>query len=128
MYVKLRTWNGTQQPACFYIQNKGLHSGRPLRKPIRNCFAVYTDDDLLFEKVYSMFIGRLFEPFIGGSVVPFIRKREVLDVITTSLSVHKDISKELHTIRKIDEALLNIHRQITLYKQMQLALCRKINS
>ena len=125
---KLKTYTSLQPAGAFYIQSKGFHAGRPLKDPIRNCFAVYTDDDLLFEKVYSIFTGRLFEPCIHGTAIPTVRIGDVREVIETALSQHKDVEKELKTIRSIDQLLCNMEKQISLYKQMQVALCRKINS
>ncbi|CAN5553675.1 hypothetical protein BH11BAC1_BH11BAC1_29830 [soil metagenome] len=128
MFVKLRTWTGTQSPGCFYIQSKGQHAGRPLKNPIRNCFAVYTDDDLLFEKVYSLFVGRMFERHIHGTCIPTIRMTDVHEVIEIALVLQGDVQKELKTIRSIDNLVGNLHQQIKLYKEIQIALCRKINS
>jgi hypothetical protein len=127
MYVKLRTWTGTQPPGCFYIQNKGLHAGRPLRKPIRNCFVVYSDDELLFEKVYCMFKGKLFERYIHGSVVPTICIGHVQYIIETVLLTQKDIRKELETIRSVEKLILNLEQQINLYRQILISICQKIN-
>jgi hypothetical protein len=124
----LKTYTCLQSAGNFYIQSKGYHAGRPLRNPIRNCFVVFTDDELLFEKVYSMFVGRMFEPFIHGTAIPTIRISDVQEVIDTALSLQKNVEKELRIIRSIDNLLFNMQKQINLYKEMQVALCRKINS
>lgn len=125
---KLKTYTSKLPPGNFYIQNKGLHSGRPLKFPIRNCYVVYTDDDLLFEKVYSLFIGRMFEPIIHGTAIPTIRIGDVREVIEISLARHKGISKELQIIRNIDQMLQKLEKQRAVYKELQVAVCRKINS
>jgi hypothetical protein len=128
MQFELRTYSCRSKPGSFYIQSKGLHAGRPLEKPIANCFVVYTDTPLLYERVYSLFVGRFFEPHIGGSVVPFIRIDDVRHVITEALRQENDFRKELQSIQQVDKMLQCLQEQMKLYKMMRLALCRKINS
>ncbi len=128
MHVKLKCYTGNEQPGSFYIQAKGLHAGRPLKNPIRNCFVVYTDDEMLFEKVYSLWVGRYFEPHIGGSVVPFIRIGDVKDVLNIAIRSQRNNTKELQAIKQIDVLLSNIADQVKHYKELQRMLCRKINS
>ena len=125
---QLKTYHSDRPAGSFYIQSKGLHAGRPLKRPIANCFTVFTDDDLLFDKVYSMWIGRLFEPVICGSVIPFIRKKDVKDVIEAALRNHRDVNRELATLRTIDQLICNLERQLRHCREMQKTLCRKINS
>lgn len=77
MKLNMKIYNG-QLDADFYIQSHGKkNSGRPLRKPIRNCFAVWTNKENAFEIVNCLFVARKFEYFIGGSIIPFIRLYEI---------------------------------------------------
>ncbi|WP_373286314.1 MULTISPECIES: DUF6943 family protein [Flavobacteriaceae] len=59
-----RTYN---QPH-FYIQNKGLNSGKALNDPIPNCFVVTTETEEQREALYYLCfhlqIGRYFSIFI----------------------------------------------------------------
>jgi hypothetical protein len=124
--LNIKTYNGLNNDATFYIQAKGLHSGRPLYKPIKNCFAVYSDSPLLFAFTFALWKGRCFEPFIGGSVIPFIRLADVRKILTLCLDEQKnDISKELTTIQKIDELLKLKNDQISHLKQLQIMTARK---
>jgi hypothetical protein len=110
--------NKSNLTPSFYIQIKGNHSGRPLRKPIINCVAVYTDIPYLFELVYLLFKGRMFEPFIIGSVVPFIRIDEIKQVIDEGLIFYKpEKIKLLDSVNKIDEVLNLYHCKIKLLQQ-----------
>lgn len=118
--------NKSNLTPSFFIQMKGNHSGRPLRKPIRNCIAVYSSIPFLFEMVYLLFKGRKFEYHIIGSVVPFIRiedLKQVLDEGIQSYQPEKD--KFLQQINKIDELLSNYQEQIKLYQMAQMAICRE---
>jgi hypothetical protein len=113
--------------APFYIQSKGLHSGRPLKKPIPNCFCVHSSIENLYEIVFAMYKGKLFEPIICGSVVPFIRIDEVKYLINKTLSTYKPSNaQKLKSIEKIDLLLSSMASQIKLYTQMQTAICREI--
>lgn len=111
----------------FYIQCKGLHSGKPLRSPIPNCFTVYTDIENLFEIVYSLYKGGYFEPNICGSVVPFIRIHETRHILRDCLNKF-DFSnlKKLQTIGLIDNQITSLQKQIDLMRQLQKALCREV--
>lgn len=74
--LKMRIYKG--QKADFYIQSHGLkNSGRPLRKPVRNCFAVWTNKENAFEIVNCLFVARKFDYYVGGSVIPFVRIFEI---------------------------------------------------
>lgn len=59
-----------------FIQTKGEHAGRPLRKPIANC-AVMTlrsteEVDRWYWMCYGLWKAKVFRYYLRGSVVPFI--------------------------------------------------------
>ena len=123
---KLSTFKEGKE-ATFYIQSKGLHSGRPLRKPIPNCFCVETEMENLYEIVFAMYKGRLFEPLICGSVIPFIRISEVNSLINYTLNIYNPRHAErLKAIEKIEMLLHSMASKIKLYGQMQTAICREV--
>jgi hypothetical protein len=122
----LKTYKEGIKEGAFYIQSKGLHSGRPLRKPIKNCFVVYTSDTLLFSRVYALFLLRKFEYYIHGSVIPFVRICDVFELLDFALSCKRDYSHELRAIHYIDKLILNTLQEIKIYKQLQQTLARKV--
>lgn len=124
---KLKTYHTELPAGSFYIQSKGLHAGRPLKKPIANCFVVYSDDEHLFSRVYALYVGKFFAYYIGGSVVPFIRIDDVRKLIDQAQREKKDFSKELQVIQQIDQMLGSLHDQIKKYRELQHALCKKVN-
>lgn len=122
MNFEIRQYNGLNK-ADFYIQCKGLHSGRPLDNPIPNCFGVKSADDLLKEKVYALFVARIFEPIIGGSVIPFIRIYETRHLLNEHLDKFNNVhEKKLIQIRQIDKLMEFQRQQIKTYSQLQKAL------
>ena len=117
--LRVETYNG-QKSANFYIQCKGNYSGRPLKKPIPNCFAVYTNNPLAFEIVYCLFKGKLFEYYIIGSVIPFIRISAVKKILEQYLIV-EFCEKKLKAIQGIDELLTLKQEQIKTLMDLQTA-------
>jgi len=116
--------NKTPQVPSFYIQIKGNYSGRPLRKPIPNCAAVYTDKPILFEITYALFKGRKFERHLKGTAVPYVRIEDLTEELNTG--VLKYTEKKAHllqNVNKIDTLLLNITLQLKTVKQLQYAYC-----
>jgi hypothetical protein len=87
--------------ATFNIQSKGLHSGRPLKNPIPNCFAVITEESQLFELVYSLYISKKFERLLIGSVIPFIRIAEAQILIKTFAPIAN--KKRLSALAQVDQ-------------------------
>jgi hypothetical protein len=124
--VRIVTYTGKQQ-ANFYIQNKGDNAGRPLRAPIRNCFAVFSDDEFLFQKVQVLFIARYFERFIHGSVIPTIRLNDVKDVIEQNY-VRQDekAMKQLDALEQIDKVILISQQKIKTLKEYKTALAYEL--
>ena len=124
--MEIKTYNGTK--ANFYIQSKGLHSGRPLKNPIPNCFAVNTDIENAFEIVYSLWIGKKFQNNIIGSVIPFIRITETKQIVFKALKVAKNYHKgKLKTLELMDKNIENLKRQIKLIKELQYSTAKSLN-
>lgn len=104
-----------------------MNAGKPLRSPLRNSFAVFTDDEFLFQKVQVLFEGKFFEPFIWGSVIPFIRLEDVKKVIReTKLKEGERTDKMLTSLNEIDKAILNAQDKIKLLKQLKVAIAREV--
>ena len=121
--ITLKTYNG-QQDATFFIQCKGNNSGRPLKEPIPNCFAVYTDVPNAFEIVYGLFISKAFVRDIIGSVIPFIRKRDLMAILEPALSkTYK--TQELDAVNLIDQQIANTLKKVELLKKLKIAVAVK---
>lgn len=123
--ISVRAFKAGMMLGSFYIQSKGLHSGRPLRKPIANCFVVYSSDEFLFSRVYCLWVLRKFEYYLRGSVIPFIRICDVIEALQT-LNFEADLQKELKAVHDIDKLIETEMQKITLYKAIQRNLANKI--
>lgn len=113
--------------ATFYIQSKGLHSGRPLDNPIPNCFAVFTDAPFLKSLVYALYTAKKFDYFIIGSVVPFIRIKEVKDLIDKSLQVFTPDKQQLFKkVELADKMLQEAEKKLKLATQLKQAFAMEV--
>ena len=78
----------TDSDPDFWIQLKGQNAGRPLREKIPNSIGIKTDPDLLvpdflFCTLDYLFQSGAFLPMLRGSVVPFLTRRAILEVISS---------------------------------------------
>ncbi len=127
--VRIVTWKtGIQKPA-FWVQSKGLHAGRPLEKPIANCWAVYTDISYLKAIAYSLYISGQLRTSIIGSVVPFLRLSDYRPIITKAagLALAYD-TKHLQTLDFLCLQIESFETKLELFKEFQSLLAYKVNS
>lgn len=110
----------------FFIQTKGEHSGRPLRTPIKNCVAVYSDIPNLFEIVFILFRGRKFEPVLRGSVIPFITVADLKRVILEGLENNTpEKSILLKSTKDAENMIRQAEEKVKLLRSLQILLCNK---
>lgn len=110
-------YNG-EHKADFYIQSHGNHAGRPLREPIPNCFSVWCDQEHAFEIVYCLYSAKVFEFYIIGSVIPFIRLYEIRTLLNQHFS-KSFCSKKLHAVRAADQLEKQLKLQLEKIKQLK---------
>jgi len=107
----------------FYILNKGLNSGKPLKKPCPNCFVVMCNSEKekesLYWIVYSLHQGKRFQIALVGSVIPFIRKNDLIQIISAAIRSTNDKPK---AIEKTVSSLLQLEQQEESYKRIQQSL------
>lgn len=108
----LKTWREATpaEPYSFYVLNKGNNCGKPAYKPWRNCFMLTAEDsaesEFYYWLTYCSWLTKRFEPYLRGSVIPFITIHHVKEVILES-SRHAIIDpnhakKLLSTMRNLD--------------------------
>jgi len=81
----------------FFILCKGLNSGKPLSEPCPNCFVCICQSEQEKENLYwilfALWQSRRFHQVLCGSVIPFVRKKELSNLI----QIRFDNSKLLST-------------------------------
>jgi hypothetical protein len=74
----------------FFILSKGNNSGRPMDQPCPNCFVVICDSkqqrELFYWLTYALWQSKSFQMHIIGSVIPFIRIKDVRNCIINGYS------------------------------------------
>jgi hypothetical protein len=118
------------QGSYFYILNKGNNSGKPLLNPCPNCFVCLCENDQdkeeLFWLLFGMWQGKAIHPHLIGSVIPFIRLKELTNLINTGIEkllLNPDkVKRNISKIVQMEKHQVNIQKQLDLIKQMKQAL------
>ncbi|WP_133122167.1 DUF6943 family protein [Brumimicrobium salinarum] len=114
---------GVYKGPHFFILNKGLNSGKPLKKPCPNCFVVCcnseTEKESLYWIVYSLHQGKQFQISLVGSVIPFIRKNDLIKVIKEA---QKRTYSKPKAVQKTVSSLLQLEQQEENYKRIQASI------
>lgn len=112
----------------FFILNKGINSGKPLRQPCANCFVIQLHDTAALEKIYWMIEGlwrsKAFHPYLRGSVIPFINLEDLKSCISqaiTKLSTNPDqFQKNVKTLRSLEELERQYKKNLLLIESARL--------
>jgi hypothetical protein len=79
--LKTHKLNAIYSEPHFFILNKGNHSGKPMNNPCPNCFVCICsseeEKEMLYWLVMGLCQGRVFEQYLCGSVIPFVRINDV---------------------------------------------------
>lgn len=132
--MQIKTYTGAsaepqEGETVFYIQSHGMNTGRPLKKPICNCWEVRTERSFDFEILAIVFESKVLENFIKGSVIPFIPLQDYKNIISPILrnAVHQDktINEKYLAVRNIDAAIENKKILIEKLKDLKIAISRE---
>lgn len=116
-----------EQPHLF-VQSHGLHAGRPLKHPIPNCFVVLLnaaeDQAFYFTLIDILFQSNCFKPFLVGSVIPFLRIKDVKSLIIETLARAKQrpelFRKAVSVAELTGESITRLTAQIELLNRLKL--------
>jgi hypothetical protein len=128
--LKTHKLNATYSEPHFFILNKGNHSGKPMNDPSPNCFVCICsseeEKDMLYWLVMGLCQGRVFEQYLCGSVIPFIRINDVKKALnwlsfnhTAKLVQYK---KKVIAIQKVQQAKISILQQLQSLQSLQKVL------
>ncbi len=113
----------------FFILSKGLNSGKPMEEPCPNCFVITAatseQRETLFYLCMSLKIGRYFEYYLKGSLIPFITINDCFQVLKSAFLNHsKDdnsLQKHIQTINQIQQKENLLKQQIEIVKELKVA-------
>ncbi|MEY3498712.1 MAG: hypothetical protein RL308_381 [Bacteroidota bacterium] len=128
--LKTHKLNTNYSEPHFFILNKGNHSGKPLSEPCPNCFVCICSSEeereMLYWLVMGLCQGRVFEKYLCGSVIPFVRINDVKKALnwlsfnhTAKLVQYK---KKVIAIQKVQQAKNTILQQLQSLQSLQKVL------
>lgn len=113
------------QKHSFFILNKGLNSGKPMNEPCPNCFMCSCSTDTEKQKMYwllfALWQSKEIEYQLIGSVIPFIRIRDLEKIIKQKAQEHilsaiQEHIPVLFDFQKKEQEFLKKSKQISLLK------------
>ncbi len=136
MILRTHSKSHTPTPFEFYILTKGNNSGKPLDAPCANCLVCIThslhEKTTLYWMCYGFWQGRIFEQYLKGSVIPFIRINDVFDtLVTAKYALNQDperIASYVRAIQNIDALEKNIALQRVKLNDLKRSLANKLIS
>lgn len=134
--MKIKTYKGKriENQFYFFILNKGNNSGKPLLDPCANCYILITETkeekEFYYWLCYALWQTGKFEPCLIGSVIPFIRVKDVKDLIIFSSKKAKlnqtKFDKILHALIKLNKQYDSINQQLQDIKQIKKYILKDI--
>ncbi len=133
--MQIKVYNGAtaeqqENESIFYIQNKGFHAGRPLKKPIPNCWEVRTFRKADFEILYIIFESKILQNFIIGSVIPYIRlsdyKNIVYPILKNAIHENRIINEHYLQIRQIETQIQHQDKIKSLMQELKKTISREL--
>lgn len=134
MNFSIKKYNGKSIEAkagefIFYVQSVGNNAGRPLREPIPNSWEFRTFRSVDWEILTIVFISRILENFIIGSVIPFIRledyKKIIFPILENAVHENGEINKKYLQIRQIERQIETRQKVNELLKEMKTVTARQ---
>ena len=118
-----------QEKNCFYILCKGLNSGKPLKAPCLNCFAViaHNEADLqaLYWLTFALWKGRKYEIYLTGSVIPFLRVTDFRKLISEhfvqATANIVELQKTVKALQLVEEREKQLAANLKTVKQLKVA-------
>lgn len=132
--IKTHKLNRTYHENHFFILSKGNNAGKPLMTPCPNCFVVLSqcakEKNLLYWLCYGLWQCRYFEPYLIGSVIPFLRLPELKSIIRNACSrieIQKDdFERVINSLNELNEYHRNIVKQLHGIDQLKKSLMWKL--
>lgn len=132
--IKTHKMNRKYHRNHFFILSKGNNAGRPMEKPCPNCFVVITNCLKEKQVLYWICLGlwqcRYFEPYLTGSVIPFLRLPELKSIIRETRSrvgaCKDEYEKVVETLNKLSRLQHDISQQLKLVVQAKKNVVKKL--
>ena len=118
----------------FFILNKGLNSGKPLKTPCPNCFVCIVHNqhhlEQLFWLAFALWKSTLLKKELKGSVIPFIRindyKKAYIGIVTPILNTNIDLNEVINLFQQLDDQQELLSRKLFKLEQIKSLLFQKL--
>ena len=122
--VQLKTFNKNfkYEGHYFFILNKGLNSGKPLKNACPNCFvclaATEEEKETLYWLCFGLWYSKAFYAYHKGSVIAFLSIDDVNHCLSQSLIKSKENNQEFEKAIQLSQQLEKL--EIQYEKNLQL--------
>jgi hypothetical protein len=114
----------------YFILNKGLNSGKPLKEPCPDCFVMLFYSDEVAQEYYyiqlALWKANFWKPFLIGSVIPFLRLddfKSYFDLKTRQmLQDHKAHQNDVNQLKRVLEFETNQYKKMLLIEELKKAI------
>lgn len=134
--IKTHRLENTYEQPHFFILNKGLNSGKPLKHPCPNCFVYISDfpdyTDQAYWTAYALWKSKALHPSLRGSVIPFITigeyKKKFLTTFYQVQGCPEKFEKLVQTFKLLEIQEHKIHVSLKLIETARMAFFRELLS
>ena len=133
--VQLKTFNKNfnYEGYYFFILNKGLNSGKPLKNACANCFICLADSEEQKEQLYWLCYGlwhsKAFHYYLKGSVIPYISIDELNQCLSKSFlksnANKQEFEKAIQLFKHLEKLEIQFEKNLQLIKDTRRAIFYK---
>jgi hypothetical protein len=89
---------------------------------------VNTNLDNAYQIAYSLWVSKAYQYYIGGSVVPFIRIKDVKDILCPAIKNYSNYGqKELESLELVDQNIIILKKKLKIIEELKVSLALSIN-
>ena len=136
--LKITTYSPDQARTsfAFFILNKGINSGKPMERACPNCFtflaSTQEEKDLYYWLCFGMWKAHTFHPYLRGSLIPFIIKSDLVQLIKESsskaLEAPGQFEKAVEAFKILERQEQQFHRNLLLVSEAKKAIFANYHS
>jgi hypothetical protein len=133
--VQLRTFNKNfnYEGHYFFILNKGMNSGKPMKSSCPNCFVCIAgseeEKDQLYWLCFAFWYSKSFHCYLKGSVIQFITIDDTKECLSKSLLKSNqnkaDFQKAIEQAKRFEELENLYEKNLKLIRQARSAIFYK---
>jgi hypothetical protein len=116
----------------FFILNKGLNSGKPLRNSCPNCFVLVASDqsekEFFFWLSFGLWKSKTYHPFLMGSVIEFLRIKDLKQILINehnkAIQKKEAFERAISFIIKIDNYEIQLKKTLSVLAVSKVQIFR----